>query len=207
MRVLRWIRCGAWTAVASLALLSAAILFGWWRVDGPGRDGPLGRVLSEAPPAVGGPFTLVDQTGNAVTERDLLGRPTAVFFGFTYCPEVCPTTLLRLGGWMKRLGAEAERLQVLMVSVDPERDTPEQLALYLQSFDPRVRGLTGTQAQVDAALSAYKAYAKRIRTEGGYTMDHTALIYLMKPDGGFRTAIDYHEEDTAAVAKLRLILR
>lgn len=160
--------------------------------------------MVEAPYGV--PFELTAQNGQTITEKNFSGKPTALFFGFTHCPEVCPTTLLRLGGLTRQLGADAARLKILLITVDPERDTPAQLALYLQSFDPRVVGLTGSREQVDAALKAYKAYAKRIPTDNGYTMDHSASVYLMRADGSFRTMIDYHEEEASALAKIRMVL-
>lgn len=203
MSILKWVRYGAWTAVVVVAFVSAAVLLGWWRVDGSGRTATLS---SQAVPEVGGPFTLVDHTGRTVTDRDFLGKPMAVFFGFTHCPEVCPTTLLQIANLTKQIGAAADRLQILLITVDPERDTPEQLALYLQSFDPRVVGLTGSREQVDAVLDAYKAYAKKVPTDNGYTMDHSASVYLMKADGRFRTMIDYHEEEASALAKIRMVL-
>src|SRR3954467_156734 len=109
------------------------------------------RTPGETPTAVssvkiGGPFNLVDQKGRPVSQNDLLGKPTVMFFGFTYCPEVCPTTLAAITLWMEHLGKDADKLNVVYVTVDPERDTPEQMALYLSSFDPRIRGLTGTTA-------------------------------------------------------------
>ncbi|WP_306224456.1 SCO family protein [Bosea beijingensis] len=205
MPILKWVRYGAWTAVVLVAFVSTAILLGWWRVDGTDPAGA-SSASEQAAPAIGGPFTLVDHTGKTVTEKDFIGKPMAVFFGFTYCPEVCPTTLVQLGNLTKQIGSMADRLQILLITVDPERDTPEQLALYLQSFDPRVVGLTGSREQIDAALKAYKAYAKKIPTDDGYTMDHSASVYLMKADGSFRTMIDYHEEDASALAKIRMVL-
>lgn len=206
MPVLKWIRYGAWVGVVLFAFVGAAILLGWWQVDGPGRS-PADRVSAQGVPAIGGPFTLVDHKGKPVTDADFRGKPMAVFFGFTHCPEVCPTTLVQLANLTGKIGAAADRLQILLVTVDPERDTPEQLALYLQSFDPRVVGLTGSREQVDAVLAAYKAYAKKIPTENGYTMDHSASVYLMKADGSFRTMIDYHEEEASALAKVRMVLQ
>lgn len=205
MSLLKWIRRGAWTGVAVLALAGAAIGIGWWQVDGPGRPGA-NRVAQESGPAIGGPFALVDHNGKNVTDADYRGKPMAVFFGFTHCPEVCPTTLTQLAGLTRQIGPEADRLQILLITVDPERDTPEQLALYLQSFDPKVVGLTGSPEQVQAALKAYKAYAKKLPIDGGYTMDHSASVYLMKADGSFRTMIDYHEDDKSALAKIRMVL-
>ncbi|PZU85685.1 MAG: SCO family protein [Chelatococcus sp.] len=206
MPVLRLIRYGAWTGVVLVAFVGAAILLGWWRVDGPGR--PVADSMAvQGVPAIGGPFTLVDHTGKTVTDADYRGRPMAVFFGFTHCPEVCPTTLMQMASLTRQIGAAADRLQILLITVDPERDTPEQLALYLQSFDPRVVGLTGSREQIDTALGAYKAYAKKIPTADGYTMDHSASVYLMKADGSFRTTIDYHEEEASALEKVRMVLR
>ena len=206
MSILKWIRYGAWGGVVVVAFVGAALTLGWWWVDGPGRPPP-DRAAKQGLPAVGGPFTLVDQTGKTVTDADYRGKPMAVFFGFTHCPEVCPTTLVQMANLTGKIGAAADPLQILLITVDPERDTPEQLALYLQSFDPRVVGLTGSRQQVDAALAAYKAYAKKIPTENGYTMDHSASVYLMKADGGFRTMIDYHEDEASALEKVRMVLR
>lgn len=202
---MKWIRYGAWAAVVVVAFAALALALGWWQVDGPDRPGS-DLSARETLPAIGGPFELIDHTGRTVTDADYHGRPMAVFFGFTHCPEVCPTTLTQLASLTRQIGAEADRLQILLITVDPERDTPEQLALYLQSFDPKVVGLTGSQEQIDAALKAYKAYAKKIPTDGDYTMDHSASVYLMKADGSFRTMIDYHEDDQSALAKLRMVL-
>lgn len=206
MPILKIIRYGAWGAVVLVAFAAAAVTLGWWRVDGPGRPGSSAAVSTPLAD-VGGPFTSTDHTGRKVSQADYLGKPTLVFFGFTHCPEVCPTTLFELTTLLGKLGAEADKLNVLFVSVDPERDTPSQLALYLQSFDPRIVGLSGTQAEVDAALKAYKAYAKRIPTQDGYTMDHTASVYLMDAEGRFRSLIDYHEEQDSALAKVKLLLK
>lgn len=196
--MLKFVRYTAWVLVVAVGFVSTSILMGWWVSD---------RSRMEQPAAVGGGFSLIDHMGKPVTDADFRGSPLAVFFGFTHCPEVCPTTLLRLGDLTRQLGADAGRLKILLITVDPERDTPAQLSLYLQSFDPNVVGLTGSQAQVDAALTAFNAYAKKVPVDGGYTMDHTANVYLMTGEGAFRTMIDYHEADSAALAKLRMLLR
>lgn len=205
MQVLKFIRYGAWLLVGVVTFVSAAILLGWWQVDGPGRPSAETSAV-QGIPQVGGPFTLIDHKGKAVTDVDFRGKPLAVFFGFTHCPEVCPTTLLDMTNWLARLGPDADKLQILFITVDPERDTPGQMALYLQSFDPRIVGLSGSREQVDAAIGSYKAYAKRIPTESGYTMDHTASVYLMDAQGRFKTMIDYHEDEATSLAKIRRVL-
>jgi protein SCO1/2 len=136
--------------------------------------------------SIGGPFQLVDQNGGATTDRDLLGHPFLVFFGFTHCPDVCPTTLFEVSEVLNRLGPDADRISALFITVDPERDTPQTLKDYLSSFNPRLRGLTGDPAAIAAALKSYRVYAKRVPLDGGdYTMDHTAIVYLMDREGRF----------------------
>jgi protein SCO1/2 len=158
-----------------------------------------------APPVpIGGAFELTDQDGRRVTEKDLLGRPSAIFFGFTSCPDLCPTTLLELTNWLKTLGSEADKLNTVFISVDSERDTPDQLKLYLSSFDPHIRGLTGNEAQIQQVTKAYRVYYKRIaQDDGGYTYDHSVRIYLMDKGGRYAGVLTYNEPDDSAVAKLR----
>jgi protein SCO1 len=135
---------------------------------------------------VGGPFSLTDQTGAKVTEKALAGKPSLVFFGFTHCPDVCPTTLYALTQLYTELGQDADKLGSFFITVDPERDTPEQLKLYLASFDPHIVGLTGSSEAIETVLKGYRVYAKKVPTSNGdYTMDHTALVYLMDKKGQF----------------------
>ena len=130
--------------------------------------------------AVGGPFTLVDQDGRTVTEKEMTGRPHLVFFGFTHCPDVCPTTLFQISEVFKATGDQGRNLRALFITVDPERDRPEVLKEYLSSFDDRIIGLTGDRVAVDAAVKAYRAYARKVPTnDGDYTMEHTSYVYLM----------------------------
>lgn len=138
-------------------------------------------------PAVGGPFTMVDSEGRAVDESILKGKWSAIFFGYTYCPDVCPATLTTLGAAKARLGDRAANLQTVFVSVDPARDTPAQLKAYLESpvFPRPVIGLTGSPEQLAAMAKAYKAYYARSGEGEAYLMDHNSAIYLMNPDGGF----------------------
>ena len=153
--------------------------------------------------AFGGPFEMVTTSGAPFTHEDLAGKPYAIFFGFTHCPDVCPTTLADIAYWRSELGEEATKVPFYFVSVDPERDTPEFLASYLSPF-PSVTGLTGTQDEVDHITSLYKIYAKKVPLDnGGYTMDHTASVILIDGDGNFFATIAYQENPQTAVEKLR----
>ena len=139
-----------------------------------------------APAAIGGPFQLTDQAGQTVTEQNLKGKPTLIFFGFTHCPDVCPTSLFEISEVLKAMGKDADRVNAYFVSVDPERDTTAAMKDYLSSFDPHLKGLTGNPEAVAKVLSAYRVYARKVPLkDGDYTMDHTALIYLMDRDGNF----------------------
>jgi protein SCO1 len=136
--------------------------------------------------AIGGPFALVDQNGRAVTDRDFLRKPHLVFFGFTHCPDVCPTKLFEISEALRATGDKGRNLRALFITVDPERDTPEVLKSYLGSFDERIVGLTGDRAAIDAAVKAFRAYARKTPLkDGGYTLEHTALVYLMDKTGRF----------------------
>ena len=139
-----------------------------------------------APAAIGGPFQLTDQAGQTVTDKSMQGRPSLIFFGFTHCPDVCPTTLFEISEVLKAMGKDADRVNAYYISVDPERDTQAAMKEYLSSFDPRLKGLTGNAEEIAKVLSEYRVYAKKVPLkDGDYTMDHTALIYLMDRDGKF----------------------
>lgn len=154
--------------------------------------------------AVGGPFKLIDQDGRTVTEQDMKGKPFLVFFGFTHCPDVCPTTLFDMSEIFRKLGPDAGRAAALFITVDPERDTPPVMKSYLSSFDPHLRGLTGDEAAVDGAIKAYRAYSKKVPgTDGDYTMDHTALVYLMDKEGRFVAPFNLKRRPEDAAADLR----
>jgi cytochrome oxidase Cu insertion factor (SCO1/SenC/PrrC family) len=166
------------------------------------------RVWGQA--LIGGPFALTDHTGKRVTDADFRGRYMLVFFGFTYCPDVCPSTLQVVSQALDKLGPKAERFAPILITVDPERDTPEQLALYVQSFHPRQVGLTGTPAEIDAVLSAYRVRGVRKRVDAksaaGYTIDHPAQIYVMDPEGRYRTFLDYTKGADSMAATLARVL-
>lgn len=186
------------TAMAAICGFAAAALVIGFIVT----SGELVREQGNA--RIGGPFALVDDTGAAVTESTLAGRPSAIYFGYTFCPEVCPTTLLDMSRWIQKLGPDADKLNFVFVSIDPARDTPDLMHTYLSSFDKHIRGFTGTAAQVARIAQEYRVYYKRIPTDdGGYVMDHSAIIYLMAADGKLVSMIAYQEDDTSALAKLR----
>lgn len=152
---------------------------------------------------VGGPFTLVSQDGATVTQKALVGHPTLVFFGYTHCPDVCPTTLAEISAVFRQLGPDASA-RALFVTVDPQRDTTVVLKDYLTSFDPRITGLTGTPEAIKEVERDYKVYAKAVSDKDGtYTMDHTAITYLMDKEGRFVGAFDLDRPAANAAAELK----
>jgi protein SCO1 len=154
------------------------------------------------------PFNLTDQTGRAVTEKDFRERPTAWFFGFTHCPDVCPTTLYQMSEHLDALGAEANRLNVVFVTVDPERDTVPILKEYLSAFDPRITALTGTPEQISAITKGFFVHAARVPQENGeYLMEHASLVMLTARDGLFKGTLDFHEPAETQLQKLRRLIR
>jgi len=189
------------TVLAAIAGFSGMVLYIAFLAPSPGP----GKDASAA--AIGGPFALSDDTGAPVTETALAGKPYTIYFGYTYCPEVCPTTLLDLSRWIKELGTAADKLNYVFVTVDPERDTSQLMHAYLSSFDKRIRGLTGTPEQIAKIARQYRVYYKKIPTkDGGYVMDHSSIIYLMSPDGKFISMIAYQESDASALARLRNLI-
>lgn len=158
---------------------------------------------------VGGPFALTDHTGRRVTEKDFLGRHMLIMFGFTYCPDVCPSGLQVMSAALDQLGAKAERIQPVFVSVDHERDTPDQLALYIKSFHPRLVGLTGSAEEIAVAARAYRVYYKKVvdeKSTAGFTYDHSALIYLMGPDGSYLAHFPHAASPDTIASRLAQLL-
>jgi protein SCO1/2 len=154
--------------------------------------------------AIGGPFRLIDQDGRTVTDEDFKGRPFLVFFGFTHCPEICPTTLFEISETLRKLGPDADRARALFITVDPERDTPRVLKDYLSNFDPHLSGLTGDADSIAAVAKSYRAiYRKVPLDQGGYTMDHTAIVYLMDKQGRFVSPFSLKRTTEASAAELR----
>jgi protein SCO1/2 len=158
--------------------------------------------------AIGGPFKLIDQNGHTVTDQDFKGKPFLVFFGYTHCPDVCPTTLFDISEVMHALGPDADRTSALFVSVDPDRDTPAVLKDYLSSFDPHVRGATGKQDELAKIEKEYRVYAKKVPTgkDGDYSMDHSAIVYLMGKDGRFVAPFRLDRKPEESAAELRKYL-
>jgi protein SCO1/2 len=152
---------------------------------------------------IGGPFQLVDQNDKRVTDATYKGGPIIIFFGYTHCPDVCPTTLFEMSEVLKLI-PNTKKVSALFVTVDPERDTPEKLKDYLSSFDPRISGLSGTRADIDATLKAYRVYAKKVPQENGeYSMDHSAIIYLMDKQGHFVNALNLQQPPEAVAREIQ----
>jgi protein SCO1 len=159
------------------------------------------------PSAIGGPFRLVDQEGRAVSDQDMKGKPFLVFFGFTHCPDVCPTTLFEVSEVLAKLGPDGDRVGALFVTVDPERDTPAKMKDYLASFDPHLRGLSGDAEAIAAMQKGYRVYSKKVAlADGGYTMDHSALVYLMDKEGRFVAPFNLKRRPEDSASDLRRYL-
>ena len=177
-------------AVAVALVMSVAILASAFQ----------GKPGASAPSLIGGSFSLIDQDGRTVTERDLKGQPSLVFFGYTHCPDVCPTTLSDMTQMLDALGKD-KRVQAYFVTVDPERDTSAVLKDYLASFDPRIKGLTGSADAVSAMEKSYRVYAKKVPgSNGDYSMDHTSIVYLMDKSGQFVNALNLEQSPKSAAA-------
>lgn len=154
---------------------------------------------------VGGPFTLVDHTGRTVTDQTFLGRYMVVFFGFTNCPDICPTGLQVMSAALDQLGTKAEQIVPVLITIDPERDTPQVLADYVKAFHPSMVGLTGSLENIQSVAKAYRVYFKKVQSGSDpkdYSMDHTSIIYLMGRDGRFITHFTHATPVDALVTRL-----
>jgi protein SCO1 len=190
------------TLIAGGAVAAAAgtLALGAWR-SRPAPDPLLPLPLTAMD------WQLTDHRGQPVTPADWAGRPVMAFFGFTWCPDVCPTTLIDISDWLEALGPEAEPLVVALITVDPARDTPKVMADYIANFDPRITGLTGHPDQIDRAAKAFRvSYEKILREDGDYTMNHTAGVFLFGRNGRFVSIIDFHENGRFALPKIRRAL-
>ena len=203
---MRNLRIALWALVAI-----AAVTVGWLTVERLGTAEKRARAVASLT-SFGGPFEAVmasagDPTPRPVTWDDWKGRPHAVFFGFTHCPEICPTTLYEAGQWLEALGPDGDDIDVYFVTVDPARDTPAYMADYLRAFDPRIKAVTGTQEQIAELVKAWRVTAEKVPLgDGEYNMNHTTTVFLMGADGELKSAINYNDRTEDAVAKLRRLL-
>jgi protein SCO1/2 len=192
----------ATAAVACVVVAAASwAVSGWLSMQRGGAASGQALIRSE--------FSLIDQTGKPVTNADYGGEWQLVFFGYTYCPDICPTTLNDVALILEDLGDEADQVRPLFITVDPERDTPEVMAAYVANFDPRIVGLTGTPEQIKQAAQAFRAYYAKVdqgSAPDGYTMDHSAFLYLMDPEGAYATHFSPSEEPADVAEKIRAYL-
>ena len=184
---------------ATLALLAALLVAGtaYYIANQPRGPISIGTAL------VGGPFSLTDQEGRTVTDKDFLGKYMLVFFGYTYCPDMCPTELQVMSAALDNLGAKADDIQPIFISFDPKRDTPEVLKQYISNFHPRLIALTGTPEEIAAATKAYRVFYNKLGNTSGpdtYLMDHSTITYLMDKQGKFVKHFTY-STDAAALAQ------
>ena len=195
------IRTGAWAAIAALLLLLAALFSYQLFVKGTDNQFMSGTKM-------GDPFNLIDHNGNPITDAALNGNPSAVFFGFTHCPEVCPTTLYELATWLDELGEDANNIRSFFITIDPERDTPIVMKSYVENFTDRITGITGEPSDVLKLAKSWHIYWKKIPLDDeDYTMDHSASILLIDSDGQFKGTIAFGENPDVAVEKLRNLAR
>lgn len=195
MNTLRFVRYAVWGCIGIITAALAFILLAPPRETGSGVA------------AIGGPFTLASANGGSVSSEALKGRPFAVFFGFTQCPDVCPTTMLEIANDLAALGEKAKDFRVYFITVDPARDDAALLRDYTSSFDPRIIGLVPKdEAELAAVTKAYRAIYRRVDTPSGYTMDHTASIYLMDAKGQFFGTLDSKETPATRQSKLRRLI-
>lgn len=180
LRIIRW------SAIGLVAILAGVWAGVWYRGQGP--DIAATTLGLPGSVEIGGPFSLVDSTGQSVTDANFRGRWMLVYFGYTFCPDVCPTELQAMAASLEALGPLSAQVAPVFITVDPERDTPKAMGEYVKLFDDRLVGLSGTQAQVSVATKAYRVYAVKSESKASstYLMDHSSFVYLMGPDGKLR---------------------
>lgn len=190
-----------WVLIAIMALALGWLTYEWQRTENAIAGKPYGV-----------PFELVDQTGGPITEAAFRGRPTALFFGFTHCPEICPTTLYELDGWLRQVDPQGGKIGAYFVTVDPERDTPELLGDYVSGVTDRVIGISGESDDISGVVKGFNIYAKKVPLDandpdGDYTMDHTASVFLLDAEGRFKGTIAWGENPDIAVKKLENLIK
>lgn len=193
------LRTALWLVLGVAVLVGLAVIYD--------RGHPAGDPGNDYAHAFGGPFILTAPDGSTVTEKTLAGKPYAIFFGFTRCPDVCPTSLARMARLRKQLGPDGMKFAIVFVSVDPGHDKPADLGNYVALFGTPILGLTGTDAQLEQIKKGYGVYSAKVPQPGGdYTIDHTAAIYLMTAKGAFSGIIDHQESDQTALEKLKRLI-
>lgn len=193
---LRYILLGGLAVVLFLALL---VSVGWYRA----KDGD---AISISAPGIGGPFTLTDGDGRQVTDQTYRGKWLLVYFGYTYCPDACPTGLSNIAAALKELGPDADKVQTLFITVDPERDSAALMKSYVAAFDNSFAGLSGTPEQIAAVAREYRVYYKRVGEGDDYIMDHSVVIYVMDPDGNYKTVLRHNSAPAEIAAALKEVL-
>jgi protein SCO1/2 len=194
-------RIAVWVAVFIIAIGLGVLTFGITR--------PTDTVLAQGPYGV--PFTLVAQNGHPITEQAFRGKPAAVFFGYTHCPDVCPTTLFELNGWMQQVDPDGSKLNAYFVTIDPDRDTPQVMDQYVSNVSKRIIGISGPPDKVEDMAKGFRVYFKKVPVDekdpdGDYTMDHTASVFLLDSQGHFAGTIAYQEDPDTAVKKLQNLI-
>ncbi|WP_313192779.1 SCO family protein [Shinella zoogloeoides] len=198
---MKTLRLVLWIAVALVAGLLGWFTLEMTRTKDQVASGPFGV-----------PFELVSQDGKPITEKAFTGKPTALFFGFTHCPEVCPTTLFELNGWLDKVDPDGSKLQAYFVTVDPERDTPELMGQYVGNVSKRITGISGPPAKVLDMVKGFRVYYRKVpldeeKPDGDYTMDHTASVFLLDATGRFTGTISYGENPDIAEKKLANLIK
>ncbi|SFO08193.1 protein SCO1/2 [Cohaesibacter marisflavi] len=199
------IRTISWAMSLVMAIVLGILVFSWYSEEMRVQKTQEGQTEVQ----IGGDFSLTDHTGKPVTYADFADKPLAIYFGYTFCPDVCPTTLSEMTLWVEELGGDAQKMNFVFVTVDPERDTQEAMGDYVDAFFDQLIGLRGTREQTDAVIKAYKVYAKKVDDgsgDGDYVMDHTASVFLMKKGGAFSGTISFGEAHDSAVEKLRNLI-
>ncbi len=195
--------------IVSLAILAVCAVLAAFLMWNAYRQPPMaGTPAPAAQGAYGAPFQLVNHKGEPVTEQAFRGHPSVVFFGFTHCPEICPTTLFEMDGWLKTMGDEGKDIRAFFVTVDPERDTPKVLGDYVTAVSDRITGLTGELSKIKAMYGSFRIYARKVEDDsGGYTMDHTASVLMLDSGGGLFGTISYGENADTAIEKLKRLAK